>query len=135
MFSLNRKTWGSPKWHCRGHRPYDVRDFYKDNYAGRLARSNYFELLTISIIFVNAFWIGYDQQFNRAGVVHQAEPVYMVADNFFCAYFMLEIGIRFQAFATKRRCLRDGWFIFDSFLVCQLVLDKEANEFFILENE
>merc|ERR1711870_66725 len=45
------------------------------------------------------------------------------AEHFFCVYFSFEWLARFMAFARKRDCLKDAWFVFDSALVSTMVLE------------
>lgn len=40
-----------------------------------------------------------------------------------------ELAVRFMAFESKRDCLRDAWFIFDSVLAPRLEFSAPANVF------
>eukprot|EP00443_Scrippsiella_acuminata_P022492 CAMPEP_0115177962 /NCGR_PEP_ID=MMETSP0270-20121206/5654_1 /TAXON_ID=71861 /ORGANISM="Scrippsiella trochoidea, Strain CCMP3099" /LENGTH=429 /DNA_ID=CAMNT_0002590907 /DNA_START=36 /DNA_END=1325 /DNA_ORIENTATION=+ len=47
---------------------YDVFDFYKDTgICQKIARSEWFDILTLCVIFVNAVWISVDADYNDAG--------------------------------------------------------------------
>jgi len=50
-----------------------------------------------------------------------AEPVFVVAENFFCSYFFGEWLFRYLSFKRKRDGCRDPWFVFDSALVFMMV--------------
>jgi hypothetical protein len=51
----------------------------------------------------------------------QADPVWQIAEHFFCIYFTIEISLRFLAFQHKKHCLHDKWFILDSLLVTLMI--------------
>jgi len=71
----------------------------------------------------NAFWMSIDADHNDADIITEAEPLFFVVENIFCAYFFGEILIRFLAFKYKRSCFKDNWFIFDGVLVSLMVLE------------
>jgi len=105
-------------------REYNVCDFYFDEgWPQKIARTQWFEYLTLFVIAVNAIWISVDADLNTSPTVLGADPVFQVAEHTFCFYFTGEIIIRFLAFKEKRNCLKDGWFIFDSLLVTMMVLE------------
>lgn len=56
-------------------------------------------------------------------VIRCEDTVFQVVEHSFCTYFFLEIMIRFGAFAHKRRALMDVWFLFDSVLVANMVVE------------
>lgn len=101
---------------------YDVEDFYRsEGCAQALARSEYFKNITLLVILANTLWIAYDADNNNADIILHAEWQFQLAENLFCSYFCFEILTRFAAFGSKRSCLKDGWFIFDSLLVGLMV--------------
>ncbi|CAK9055623.1 unnamed protein product [Durusdinium trenchii] len=103
---------------------YDVRNFYKKTgCAQAVARSDRFERLTLMVISINAVYIGVDADNNNASSMVDAAWPYVVFDNMFCAFFTAELLIRFGAFAVKRNCLKDRWFVFDSLLVALMVAE------------
>jgi voltage-gated sodium channel len=107
-----------------GKPEYNVFDYYKESGpCSVLAKNRIFEVVTLSIIAFNACWIAWDSDKNDATVLLQAEPQFIIAENFFCAFFLFEILIRFGAFEDKRCCMKDAWFVFDSFLVAFMVLE------------
>eukprot|EP00913_Durusdinium_trenchii_P030889 g28931.t1 len=104
---------------------YDVRNFYKKTgCAQAVARSDRFERLTLMVISINAVYIGVDADNNNASsMVDAAWP-----------YVATGLGSRFRempqhtaegfgAFAVKRNCLKDRWFVFDSLLVALMVAE------------
>jgi len=101
---------------------YDVENFYK-NYGvcQALVRSEHFKNLTMLVIGLNTIWIAVDTDLNKASSLLEAAPLFQVADNFFCCFFVFEICMRFGAFLRKRDAFRDGWFLFDSTLVLFMV--------------
>jgi voltage-gated sodium channel len=85
-----------------------------------VARHGIFEKVTLTVIVLNVVWMMIDIDFNK----HQPPEVqYVIMDNFFCVFFCTELTIRFCAFAVKSDVCRDGWFVFDSFLVWLLVAE------------
>jgi CRP-like cAMP-binding protein len=101
---------------------YDVKNFYYDTgVAQRIARSNIFDNATLLVIAFNAIWISVDTDYNDADLLITAEPVFILAESFFCIYFSFEWLVRFLSFRRKRDGLRDGWFVFDSSLVAMMV--------------
>lgn len=103
---------------------YNVADFYhKTGVAQAVARSSIFENVTLGVILFNAVWIAVDTDFNLADFLLDADPPFIVAENFFCAYFSMEWLTRFCAFRRKRDGLQDFWFVFDSALAGLMVLE------------
>eukprot|EP00930_Biecheleria_cincta_P055626 TRINITY_DN41931_c0_g1_i1.p1 TRINITY_DN41931_c0_g1~~TRINITY_DN41931_c0_g1_i1.p1 ORF type:complete len:613 (-),score=104.03 TRINITY_DN41931_c0_g1_i1:229-2022(-) len=103
---------------------YDVANFYKTTgFSQHLARSETFEKVTLLVIAINALYIGIDAELNKAETMIQADPPFIVCDNLFCLFFTFELAIRFAAFRYKSNCLRDTWFVFDSFLVALMVAE------------
>jgi len=98
--------------------PYNVADFYHEKgFFRRVATAPLFENTTLGVIVVNALWISIDTDGNKADTMLTAATTFIVADCLFFAYFSVELFVRFMAFARKRNCCRDGWFVFDSVLV------------------
>lgn len=111
---------------------YNVMDFYKDE--GRwqsIARSSIFENTTLVVVFINAIWIWIDTDFNSSETLNKAHPVFIIVENFFCAYFTAELLVRFMSFRKKRYCLQDAWFNFDSVLVLLMVVETWVFTFVI----
>merc|ERR1719353_1289040 len=103
---------------------YNVLDFYSEvGFAQRIARSPVFDNVTHAVIAFNALWIMIDTDYNDAELLVNANPVFIVAENFFCLFFSVELTIRFLSFQQKRHALTDMWFVFDSFLVSMMVLE------------
>mmetsp|Transcript_66191 Transcript_66191/g.186386 ORF Transcript_66191/g.186386 Transcript_66191/m.186386 type:complete len:631 (-) Transcript_66191:241-2133(-) len=103
---------------------YDVAEFYKKTGIWQyIARHQVFETLTLVVISTNALWMAVDTDLNGAAVLLQAHPVFQIAEHLFCLYFTFEWTVRFMSFKRKCNGLRDYWFIFDSILVCMMVLE------------
>eukprot|EP00928_Gymnodinium_smaydae_P079907 TRINITY_DN63738_c0_g1_i1.p1 TRINITY_DN63738_c0_g1~~TRINITY_DN63738_c0_g1_i1.p1 ORF type:complete len:506 (+),score=152.22 TRINITY_DN63738_c0_g1_i1:243-1760(+) len=90
---------------------------------GRFAQSRFFEYATLSVIFANAIWMGIDAEFNHAKSLQTTAVGFIVGENLFCTYFFFEIIVRLIAYREKQKIIRDGWFLFDSFLVTVYVVE------------
>lgn len=98
--------------------PYSVYDFYHSTGCSQaIARSHWFEYVTLLIVFLNAAWMAVDMDLNTASVITEAHPAFLIVENAFCTYFFLELLVRFAAFERKCNCLRDGWFVLDLLLM------------------
>lgn len=103
---------------------YSVFDYYwETGYAQMVARSNYFENITLAVIAFNALWISVDADHNKAELLMHADPAFIIAENFFCLYFSMEWAIRFASFKNKVNCMFDFWFVFDSAMCLLMVLE------------
>jgi hypothetical protein len=101
---------------------YNVCDFYfTTGYPQKIARAQWFEYLTLSVIAFNALWISIDADLNTSPTVLGADPIFQIADHGFTIYFTWEWLTRFLSFERKRNCCRDAWFVFDSCMVAMLV--------------
>jgi voltage-gated sodium channel len=104
--------------------PYNVFDYYWDTgYAQWIAKHPVFENVTLSVICLNAVYIGLDTDWNRAGSLTEADWHFQSMEHFFCVYFTWEWICRFLAFKRKRDGLKDAWFVFDSCLVFLMVME------------
>eukprot|EP00927_Polykrikos_kofoidii_P071938 TRINITY_DN68116_c0_g1_i1.p1 TRINITY_DN68116_c0_g1~~TRINITY_DN68116_c0_g1_i1.p1 ORF type:complete len:694 (+),score=103.16 TRINITY_DN68116_c0_g1_i1:49-2130(+) len=104
--------------------PYKVSDFYWDTGVAQLiARSHIFEQMTLTIIGANSLWIAIDTEFNPADVLINAPPLFIVAENFFCAFFAAEWLVRLLAFQRKLHGFKDPNFCFDSVMVVCMVVE------------
>eukprot|EP00929_Paragymnodinium_shiwhaense_P086008 TRINITY_DN4648_c0_g1_i1.p1 TRINITY_DN4648_c0_g1~~TRINITY_DN4648_c0_g1_i1.p1 ORF type:complete len:953 (-),score=209.70 TRINITY_DN4648_c0_g1_i1:346-3105(-) len=103
---------------------YDVTDYYhRTGNVQAVAKSLYFEYATLSVIALNALWIAIDVDYNDADTLMDAHPMFIIGENAFCIYFVSELVIRFLAFAQKRHCCGDAWFVFDTMLVVVMVVE------------
>eukprot|EP00930_Biecheleria_cincta_P034692 TRINITY_DN23944_c0_g2_i1.p1 TRINITY_DN23944_c0_g2~~TRINITY_DN23944_c0_g2_i1.p1 ORF type:complete len:824 (+),score=187.17 TRINITY_DN23944_c0_g2_i1:123-2594(+) len=104
--------------------PYNVFNLYHDTgIAQRIARSSVFEYTSLVVTVFNALWISIDTDLNDAVLIVDADPVFFIAENAFCVYFVVEMMIRFAAFQTKSKSLTDPWFVFDFILVVLMVIE------------
>lgn len=104
-----------------------VLDYYKKTGPWQcIARSPFFEHLTLSVIAFNAIWIAVDTDHNDAEMLLDAHPVFQVAENMFCAFFSFEWFVRYMSFQRKRNGFKDAWFVFDTMLVTTMVLETWA---------
>eukprot|EP00928_Gymnodinium_smaydae_P069351 TRINITY_DN5279_c0_g2_i1.p1 TRINITY_DN5279_c0_g2~~TRINITY_DN5279_c0_g2_i1.p1 ORF type:complete len:654 (-),score=101.34 TRINITY_DN5279_c0_g2_i1:144-2105(-) len=103
---------------------YNVFNFYHEyGLFPLIAKNGKFEMITLVVITLNAFWLAVDTDGNKADVLIYAEPRFIVAENAFCFYFSLEWFIRFMSFKRKRDGTKDAWFVFDSVMVLAMVLE------------
>jgi len=103
---------------------YDVSKYYKKEGIWReIAMSQMFSNITLSVIALNAVWIGVDTDLNTAHVLFEAAVPFQLAEHCFCFFFSFEWFVRFKSFARKRNGLRDGWFVFDTLLVLMMVME------------
>jgi len=86
-----------------------------------VARHPLFFLLTMTIVLLNALWLGYDANENTAPTIWEAETHFLVVEQLFCVFFTMELLIRFAAFRRKRDFRKDQWFVFDLVLVLMMV--------------
>eukprot|EP00927_Polykrikos_kofoidii_P017276 TRINITY_DN17842_c0_g1_i4.p1 TRINITY_DN17842_c0_g1~~TRINITY_DN17842_c0_g1_i4.p1 ORF type:complete len:553 (+),score=92.70 TRINITY_DN17842_c0_g1_i4:63-1721(+) len=101
---------------------YNVEDLYHETgWARTVAMNSSFKSMTLIVILCNTLWIAYDTDNNDAEVLSEAKPIFQFAENFFCSFFCFEVIARFLAFVNKCDAFKDGWFVFDSFLVITMV--------------
>lgn len=103
---------------------YAVTDYYsKEGWAADLARSEWFNHVTLSVILLNAIWIGVGTDYNEAEHLSDADVGFQLGEHLFCIFFVLELMVRYLAFDNKWHCFLDCWFRFDLFLVILIVCD------------
>lgn len=106
---------------------YEVEDMYRTTGCWQaVARTDLFKNATFVVILLNTVWIGIDTDFNHAHTISQAPLIFQVVENLFCAYFAVEVLVRFMAFRHAAHAFRDGWFVFDSALVAMMVWETWA---------
>lgn len=91
--------------------------------AARIARSTTFFVCSMLAVLLNAIWVGFEVELNKAKKIDGSssdEPVFWVVENIFCCVFVLELVIRFAAFKTCKSCCQDSWFRFD-FVIAMFV--------------
>lgn len=97
--------------------------FHQHGWATRIAQHKVFENLTLLVITLNAIWIGVDMELNEADIWLDANPVFQVADNAFCIFFIFEVCVRFLAYRSKYAIFGDWSFIFDCSLVFLMIAE------------
>eukprot|EP00927_Polykrikos_kofoidii_P075892 TRINITY_DN7241_c0_g1_i5.p1 TRINITY_DN7241_c0_g1~~TRINITY_DN7241_c0_g1_i5.p1 ORF type:complete len:541 (+),score=69.31 TRINITY_DN7241_c0_g1_i5:86-1708(+) len=101
---------------------YDVENFYyKTGICQAVARNAIFKNATLFVIILNTAWIAIDTDCNTAESLTDADPIFQIAAHLFCSLFTFELFVRFMSFERKCNALRDGWFLFDGFLVVTMV--------------
>lgn len=108
----------------------EMEKYDQTTFAGKIAINPYFEYITLAIIMGNAAYLGIDCDYNaRWGKPDDlyANPSgfagFILFDHLFCLYFTVELIIRFAAYKNKSYFIRDGWFMFDLFLVALMVIE------------
>jgi len=105
-------------------RVYNVTDYYKSEGTWQyIARRVWFETLTLVVIAANAVWMGIDADNNTWDTLLESPKGFIIVENFFCVYFLVELFIRFMAFKRKLDTLKDSWFVFDSALVVFMIVE------------
>jgi len=89
----------------------------------RVARSPLFETSSLILVLLNSVWIAVDIDHSPSVVLTDAPPVFQAVAHLFCTLFVLELLVRFMAFRQTRHAVRDGWFVFDFFLVVLIVAE------------
>jgi len=103
---------------------YDVANLYASGgIMQAIARSSAFGSSTLAMIFLNAVYFGVDADHNPGASIRDMTIPFQCCEHGFCAFFLLEIMVRFLAFARKKDCLTDFWFIFDAFLSAYMLMD------------
>eukprot|EP00931_Biecheleriopsis_adriatica_P038751 TRINITY_DN22155_c0_g1_i1.p1 TRINITY_DN22155_c0_g1~~TRINITY_DN22155_c0_g1_i1.p1 ORF type:complete len:652 (+),score=114.19 TRINITY_DN22155_c0_g1_i1:46-2001(+) len=103
---------------------YDVTSHYKTKgCCQRIARSSFFEHTTLFLIGLYAIWMAVDADYNSGTNLSDTGTIFIVADQLFCTLFTAELFVRFGAFERKMDCIKDAWFLFDSFLLIFLLAD------------
>jgi len=103
---------------------YDVFDYYwEEGVFQRIAKSPWFDNITIGLVCLNAIWIAIEIDNNDATVLLDADLFFIVVEQAFCTYFFFEVVIRFFAFKRKADAARDFWFVFDFLLVFNMVIE------------
>lgn len=100
--------------------------FNEKTCMGRLAANKYFEYATLGVIVINALYLGYDCDYStRWGKPEDlySSPLwgFMFMDNFFCAFFTMEVVVRFLGYKVKSHSCTDISYLFDLALVTLMV--------------
>lgn len=109
---------------------FKVSDMYqKDGCFQLIAQNKHFGNFTLAVICVNAVYMGVEADYNREGSSLEGHMVFVIFDNGFCGFFLMEIIVRFGAFARKLDCLKDTWFKFDTCLVGLMIFETWVSPF------
>lgn len=102
-----------------GHKDeeHEHKDAYHNGCCGNLARSITFYAFSVLMVLFNVCWLGYEANYNEATSLYKAKLRYIIMENVFCAFFSIELLIRFCAYRRKCDSLKDYWFDFDLCLV------------------
>jgi len=107
-----------------GKKDYNVKRLYHTTGVFQsIAKSAFFDYVTLSVIALNSIWLGFETDMNTASSLADADLGFQIIENMFCIFFLFEWVIRFGAFRHKCDGFRDRWFLFDSLLMCAMILD------------
>lgn len=99
-------------------------DHYKDSgLAQKIVRHYVFENLVMIVISLNSLWIGVDAVFNHEDLLIDSDLIFIIMENAFCAFFAVELGLRFIAYESKCAAFKELWFVFDTVLVTFMVFE------------
>jgi hypothetical protein len=102
----------------------EIADYYADSGVFQhIVRHPVFECVTMTVIALNSIWIAVDTDLNKADFLFQAPLVFQVVENAFCVFFIVEVFIRFNAFESRRHCMKDSWLLFDILVVSMMMLE------------
>jgi len=77
----------------------------------------------MTVVLLNALWLAVDTELNDASSLADSPVGFQAVEHTFCVIFVAEIMVRFAAFAKKKDCCRDKWFLFDLLLVTIMVVE------------
>jgi len=99
-------------------------DLYNtDSLCFKMTDHWFFHVVSLSMISFNAVYIGVEADWNHAETLGEATWGFQFCEHTFCLFFVSELILRFGAFKTAGRCLKDNWFVFDAVLVILMVID------------
>lgn len=99
-------------------------DHYKKRgIAQAIARHEGFQAISLFVIVLNGLYIGVEVDANEAEHMYDANLLFIVAENLFCLWYVLEVLIRGMAFRSVWDCFRDSAFRFDFALVVLMVVE------------
>jgi len=87
------------------------------------ARHAWFEYMTLLVLAINSLWLAIDTDLNKSAFLYEADPLFIIADNVFCLFFVAELAIRFMAARHRLTCFFDHRFVFDAVLVLITVVE------------
>ncbi|CAJ1453961.1 unnamed protein product [Effrenium voratum] len=97
--------------------------YHKEGCAQRIARHPWFDITVMCAITLNSFWLGIDAAWNDSDVLIQTDIIFLVIENMFCVFFVIELVIRFAAYQRKMSAFRDVEWVVDLVLVLLMVLE------------
>mgnify|MGYP002803538670 FL=1 len=89
----------------------------------RIARHPWFDFAVMFAIALNSIWLGIDAAWNDSDVLIQTDPIFLVVENLFCFFFVIELTVRFGAYQRKISAFRDWEWVVDLVLVILMVLE------------
>mmetsp|Transcript_22505 Transcript_22505/g.49704 ORF Transcript_22505/g.49704 Transcript_22505/m.49704 type:complete len:557 (+) Transcript_22505:38-1708(+) len=102
--------------------------YISSSFFAKVARSAWFESLTLFVIVLNAAWIGIELDVTR----DDERWIFLLVDNLFCLFFSFELVIRFRAFRKTSFAISDAWFLYDLLLLMIMILETWIIPVFLL---
>eukprot|EP00435_Cladocopium_sp_Y103_P063220 s10_g24.t2 len=97
--------------------------FRKGSKWTQIVQHNWFERIGLGMIYLNALWIAIDIDYNKALVIIDAAPGFIVVEIIFGIYFSVELFCRYMAYIYTKFAFKDAWFVFDLLLVFIMVTE------------
>jgi hypothetical protein len=97
--------------------------YYETGIFQRIARSHFLDTISLVVIGINAIWIAFDTDHNKADMLVDASFIFQFTEHGFCLFFVLEWSVRFLALEKKLKGLADSWFLFDTLIVAFMVIE------------
>eukprot|EP00435_Cladocopium_sp_Y103_P013189 s3234_g3.t1 len=91
-----------------------------------IARSAWFKNLTLFMVLMSTAWIAIDTDYNKQD--SEYGYIFLAVDNIICAYFCVEITIRWFACEVCSNALSDCSFLFDLFLAVTMSIETWGSE-------
>jgi len=111
---------------------YDVRELYKtEGCFQAVARSSIFDICGLTLIMLNAVWLGIETDLNEKALLVDADPPFIIVENLFCTFFCFELFVRFMAFQVKLHVFKDSWFMFDFVIVFFMAFETWGLSFLV----
>merc|ERR1719506_91159 len=78
---------------------------------------------TLVVIGINVLWLSIDADLNTGSSIVDAPPLFQTMESLFAIFFTFEISVRIGAFEDKRNIWKDAWTVFDSLIVCLMLVE------------
>jgi len=101
----------------------DEHRYKAEGFCQEVVRSTLFQWVTMAVIGINAFWIGWAVDNSIADTLPDEHGGFQLVENMFCFFFVFEVVVRYGAYQRKVYALIDAQFMFDCFLCVPMVIE------------